>query len=675
MAPAENQLRLHKALTLFEKAGDSRGCLLSLANLIQATVSRGHDLIPISVLLAKGEDLLNTLGHNLYPRERAHLWLRMAGAFTLRAGNARKGYWAGQNAYLLARETKDIVLQSEAVFYTSEALIYQGEYLLAEEKLAEIEKLIRKHPYPEMVMWYHIMRFYCLLDKGAFEKADELIQFVKRESEGLGIIFLYVAALVHELMVKPHLGQYTEAEELGQRLLQFSTFIKASFVSGLTLLSLGRSAYFEGDFEKAQDYFQKSRDILSKEEVLSPFNLSLIGILNGFLWRPGEPEAPILKGLQNALDSFPSQSSVHAVEAYWAIALFFRRQGDRKKAAAHLHSGFKMAREKGFSFFSFTSPQDMARVCALAIELGDQEDSDYAADLLSTRLSSQAEPELEMLSKHRDPSIRAKATEIGLSLHRSALPILKIKTLRGFRVIRSGSPVPEEEWRGSQAKNLLKAIVAFGEEGVRREVLIESLWPEGEPDKTGNIFNVTLHRLRRALEPAIDKRYGYSYVLLEENRVSLDKGICECDVDQSLALLQEGEKREESWQMKEALTAYLGAVDLYQGDFLTDDEYAEWADPKREELRQKYLGLLFKMARIYEDRGTPRKAISMYQKAVKFDPFSEEAYRRLMVLYDGLGKRNEAIKIYRVGEKTLREGLDTEPEALTVSLYKKIESS
>jgi tetratricopeptide (TPR) repeat protein len=286
ISPVENQISLQKSLTLFEKAGDTRGCPLALAYLIGATLIRGHDLVPISVLLAKGEDLLNTLGQDLYPRERANLWNQIGIGFIVRAGNLRKGYWACQNAFLLAKETKDVVQQIEAVIHGSEALIFLWEFSLADEKLIEIEKLIRKHPFPASVMYYHILRFRLLLHKGTFEEADELIQFVKREYEGLGIVFLYQVALIDEFNLKPHLGQYRETEEAGQRFLQLFASVGASFMTGCTLMNLGRSAYFEGNYKKARDYLQKAREILSKEEVLSPLLLNLSAVMNGFLWRP-----------------------------------------------------------------------------------------------------------------------------------------------------------------------------------------------------------------------------------------------------------------------------------------------------------------------------------------------------------------------------------------------------
>ncbi|MBI4764324.1 MAG: tetratricopeptide repeat protein [Deltaproteobacteria bacterium] len=279
-----------------------------------------------------------------------------------------------------------------------------------------------------------------------------------------------------------------------------------------------------------------------------------------------------------------------------------------------------------------------------------------------------------MLSNHPDRTIRAKALKVRRALHRSSLPLLRIETLGGFRVIRSGSPVKEEEWHGSLTKNMLKAIVAQWEDGVRKEVLMESLWPEGQPAKVEKNFKSALHRLRQILEPDMDPKYGYYYVRLKENWVSLDQGICEVDVNKFLALLKEGEKREASQQIEEALFVFQEAIGLYKGDFLPDDVYSEWAGSRREELRRKYLGLLVKTARIYEDRGAPRKAISFYEKAIECDPFSEEAHRRLMVLYAAMGKHDKALHLYKSYQKVLREGLDAEPDALTKSLHKKIEN-
>jgi len=93
---------------------------------------------------------------------------------------------------------------------------------------------------------------------------------------------------------------------------------------------------------------------------------------------------------------------------------------------------------------------------------------------------------------------------------------------------------------------------------------------------------------------------------------------------------------------------------------------------KREELRSKYVGLLNKMAELYEARGASRKAIASYKALIETDPLLEGAYQRLMTLYSNLGKRSAALKVYDACRKAVEAELETEPDKVTTSLYKKI---
>ncbi|MEW6184845.1 MAG: bacterial transcriptional activator domain-containing protein, partial [Thermodesulfobacteriota bacterium] len=531
-------------------------------------------------------------------------------------------------------------------------------------------KMLKRHPYPEMEMVYQVHRGHIFLAKGDLEKAEVQIQVGQNECERLGLRYWYPAILHHGMLVKTCLGKYKEVEELGQYILQLAAAQENSIPAGVALLYLGRNCYFQSDNHSARDYFRKSRRALSSPGASSPVNLHLIGILRGFLWNPNERDETILKDLQDSLEHYSSQSSWRAVEAHFALALIYFQKKDRKKTVEHLHSGFKIAGEKACTQFSFISPGDLVKVCGLAIELLDKEDGAFAEKLLITRLAHLAGPELERLSRHFAPHIRGKSKKIRIVLHQMTLPLLKIETLGRFKVIRSGSPLKEEEWHGSQTKNLLKVILCQGEKGIHKEALMENLWPEGRPETAEKNFKSALNRLRQVLEPGLDPEYSYSYVRLKDNRIFLDQEICEVDVENFLTLIKEGDKKEKLSQIKEALSAYKEAVDLFQGDFLPDDTIAEWADFKRQDLRQKYLGLLFRMARIYENRGNAYKAISLYKKAVGFDPLAEEAYQRLMTLYVDTGRRNEAIKIFRACEKALGAELNTCPEELTLSLYK-----
>jgi DNA-binding SARP family transcriptional activator len=201
---------------------------------------------------------------------------------------------------------------------------------------------------------------------------------------------------------------------------------------------------------------------------------------------------------------------------------------------------------------------------------------------------------------------------------------------------------------------------------------MEDLWPEASPDLTEKNFKVNLHRLRKTLEPALDKTFGSSYVHLKANLVSLDATLCQVDLDEFLALCKEGEKKEEGGDPKAAISLYHQAAELYSGDFLAEELYHPWVEAKREELRGRWLDLLYRLAKLYEERGSLLKAIDCFKRVVQADPLAEPAYRRLMQLYAQRGMRNAALRIYEDCKQSLHETLNAEPEDATTAIYRKI---
>lgn len=62
--------------------------------------------------------------------------------------------------------------------------------------------------------------------------------------------------------------------------------------------------------------------------------------------------------------------------------------------------------------------------------------------------------------------------------------------------------------------------------------------------------------------------------------------------------------------------AYRSAAELYAGELLPGERYEEWAQERREELRQTYLSLLVELAELYEKSGERRVAIEALRRAV-----------------------------------------------------------
>jgi DNA-binding SARP family transcriptional activator len=308
----------------------------------------------------------------------------------------------------------------------------------------------------------------------------------------------------------------------------------------------------------------------------------------------------------------------------------------------------------------------------LVLELKVSEATDYAAHLLSTRLSFVAEEELEKLSNHPDFKVRDEVWEIRRAVHRTKILPLRIETLGRFQVFRGDSPIEENQWDRVQPKQLLKAIVSYGRERIPKEILIDELWPEESPNAADKNFKTTLQRLRKSLEPSIHKYFSSSYIHLQDNFVFLDPELCQVDVDQFLSLLKMAVEKEKRGDTKRALSLYAEATEIYKGDFLPDEIYASWADKKREELRLKYIEFLGKMAGLYERQGVLKKAADCYKKAIQTDPLLEESYQKLMAFYSSKGLYNEALRTYEDCKKVFKKELKTQPDPTTTAIHKKI---
>ncbi len=279
------------------------------------------------------------------------------------------------------------------------------------------------------------------------------------------------------------------------------------------------------------------------------------------------------------------------------------------------------------------------------------------------------------MSRHANPIIAAKALELRRGLHRRGLPRLGIRTLGGFRLQHEQKPLDEAAWEGKRPGLLLKALVARGSTNVPQDVLLEDLWPEGEPTIAEKNFRVSLHRLRRTLEPQLEKAFGSSYLHMERGLLSLDRELCRVDVDEFLSLYGAGEREEGQGNHNQALPLYKKALALYGGDFLSEELYLPWAENRREELRAVYLELLERLSRLYEKQGTLGRAVEYCKKIIQTDPVSESTYRRLMTLYVRRGMRSKALQTFEDCKKVLAKELEVEPDEVTTAIFRKIKES
>jgi two-component SAPR family response regulator len=671
-AGRENVIALEKAYTLFKQKGDRKGSLTALAFLIEVSTHAGAHLAPIERLIDQGEALLQSTESNEYDYEKAALWYCLGLAQLLGGGDIRKGVWASQNAYLISKQLGDISLQAYALCFSALGFVLLGEFSSADETRQRIEKLAEKSVYSEFRA-IHLM-IECLLanHRGDLVKAQGLVQKLQAEIEKQG--FLSMVPWTYEISayIEVMRGKFLEAEKIGKQYLSTAVSLENGLFKGSALRLLGLIYLHLGDFEKARETTDGCMNVFSNETP-SKYHLHRAKIAAGLIDTHLQDYERAQNELSEALHYCSSISSYLCLaEVHFATAFLQHDQGKKEDAALHLLNAFKVAEERKYEYFYTLGTKYLLKACLLALELNVKGAFDYAAHLLSTRLSPLAEEGLKRFSNHPDLKVREKVLEIIRKTHRSKVPRLFIETLGGFRVIRGGAVMREDEWDRIQPKQLLKVIVSSGTKRISKEALMDQLWPEERPKAAESDFKTALQRLRKSLEPTIHKDFGSSYIHLQDNVVSLDSELCEVDVDRFLSLLKKGEELEKVANLKEALSNYSEAIQMYKEDFLADELYIPWVDKKREELRGRYIELLGKAASLSDRQGALKKAIDWYKKAIQADPLLEESYQKLMALYSGKGMYNEALRTYEACKKVLKEELKTKPDPMTTALYNKI---
>lgn len=203
-------------------------------------------------------------------------------------------------------------------------------------------------------------------------------------------------------------------------------------------------------------------------------------------------------------------------------------------------------------------------------------------------------------------------------------PPVRIRTFGDLRVEIAGKVIYDRNWRGNRTKALLKALIVLGGHKVSVQRLCDLLWPDAEGDHARQNLKVALSRLRHVgVEP--DGK-PLPWIVTQHGHVSLVSGVCE--VDCILFALQLG--RTES-PPPEALAR---ALDLFQTDFLSNDDSEHWIVNHREMLRRLYVRGSQHLARHSLLRGDGNPAAERHlERALGIAPQDLQNYELLIRLH------------------------------------------
>lgn len=236
----------------------------------------------------------------------------------------------------------------------------------------------------------------------------------------------------------------------------------------------------------------------------------------------------------------------------------------------------------------------------------------------------------------------------------------KAAMLRCFQMMEFVSSKPETiPWRTTKAQELFAYLIHHRSQLVRKDALLELLWPEVDIKRGNTQLYTAIYQIRKTWETLgadiriVSYEKGYR---VELNGVKLDVDEWERGVMQAAAI------------GPETLETHYALLDLYRGDYFAEYDYI-WAESERERLKTIWFRHAIALAEWLDGADRRTEAISLYYRIARMFPYSEQVYFALMQQYAKLEDWVSVDKWYGELERIMRDEFGARVQASIQTWY------
>jgi len=231
-----------------------------------------------------------------------------------------------------------------------------------------------------------------------------------------------------------------------------------------------------------------------------------------------------------------------------------------------------------------------------------------------------------------------------------------------FRVVRDGTQLTDGEIGSRKSRTLLKLLAVERPGLVTVDRIVEVLWPDERPAAPEQNVATMVSRLRAVLGAEFIEGGRSGYRLAAGPDVVVD-------LDAAAGFCQQAEGK-----LGTAAAVALAAAErahelLSAGTAIGEEQYADWADPARERVRELLRRVRLAAAEASLATGNPGRAASYAEAAVAADPLDEAANRWYMSAAAAAGEQAKALAAYEALRQRLGRELGADPAPQTRELH------
>jgi ATP/maltotriose-dependent transcriptional regulator MalT/DNA-binding SARP family transcriptional activator len=639
--PAESQRYFEHAFELFNSTIDPAGLFLSWSGVMEAIFLGWGEFTQADRWISLLDDLMQR--HPLFPSPEidARVTTSMLFALTLRQPHHRHIRTWADRARAIAQKSTNIRLKSFISVYLELYYLWIGDHAGAEFVIKGVrESAATPDASPLAQILGRIIEAVYQVRMGSHDLCRKAVVEGLDIASKTGVVIwnsqLYSQGAINALSE----GKPSEAAEYLKKMEP--AFVESRRIDAcMYRYNTAWEALVRRDLSRARHQVEEALRLAL--EAGTPFHEGITRIaLAQVLHEQGEDEAAMPQLSQALRIAGRMKSRILEFMYFLSQAQIALDRGEDSKVLAPLAQAMTLGRKEGYTNFYWWRSDVMSRLCSRALDAGLE--TGYVHDLIRKR--SLMPP--------------------GSASDSWPWP-LKIFTLGRFELVSNGKPLTFSGKVQQKPLALLKSLIALGGRDVAEEQFADILWPDADGDLAHKSFEMTVQRLRKLIK-------SDDIIQLQERRLSLDLSRCWVDVWELESLIETVDRAWKNRGPGQALRLSDKALGLYRGHFLPNDSSHPWALSCRERLRSKFIRLIIPAGVHWEQQLQWQKAAEIFQKGIEVDGLAEEFYQHLMVCYQELGRRAEAVSIYNRCRTLLLSSLGIPPSRKTEDLYRSIKN-
>lgn len=244
---------------------------------------------------------------------------------------------------------------------------------------------------------------------------------------------------------------------------------------------------------------------------------------------------------------------------------------------------------------------------------------------------------------------------------------MMVQMLGGFSVSYGGKDITFGKNRVSKSMQLLQLLLYKKDEGIPRVDVLELLYGRGGLSDPSNNLRVAVHRLKKMLLGSGLPENEYFKVEDGVFRWCSSFPVC-VDVLEFARLIEEAGKQTDE---EERMRILESAIGWYRGDFLPKLSGEDWVILETVHYKKEYEDALTDVLKYFRRRHMFSDMLRMAAEAGSIYPFDEWQTYKIDALI-GMGREEEAYKVYEDTSKLLVEELDVQPSSKMAERLRKI---